>query len=601
MEVEAFNDPNGGYNPAQEPPDRFLCGTRAALAFPPTIPEAPLELVADIVCLPIDFVLLAYYLADPPLASLVEHNQLNRLERALKNGADPNKIDRRFGPYTPLWQAQASHNAKAFQILLENGAQLPECHTGILSPIENYKANREITLLVLRHGLPETWAKDRTQEFTVNEWVSCWIKDCNALKPDLQKKQQLFEIIELLLKHNFPVNSFYRKSFIKNETMKTALDLVLLNRNLSSEDKNKMASLLRAHGAKTYPELAAEDPSLPHLNLNGIDVPPQFHPVVDVLKNSVDAAGYRISDKHPTIVGPVLVIDYLPSSSAKNKKPYFETIQVHRRKSPTEWNQELEPLEIPASCRIILTDKGKKLPSQFSDDLPKRMVIDEKWFSLPTCEMYIASNPFSGRPLDDLTRIIEPLYPLSMSTAAPTKYVMDKHWHEIQSKIANFEKLIEYITFTNSLTEKEEPIHFDEWPNADNVLKRIQDKTAEMQLKGEWTLLKSHSNPDLAVMVFSTCRSLDELKTCPRPVAPFPEELVIVIRLKDFSEEHLKREWRYEDRMCIGPFLGYWHLGTYGNMPVNMFFGDAVTRETLDKIPPIIKTLFPPCNPPAQP
>ena len=99
MEVEAFNDPNGGYNPAQEPPDRFLCGTRAALAFPPTIPEAPLELVADIVCLPIDFVLLAYYLADPPLASLVEHNQLNRLERALKNGADPNKIDRRFGPY----------------------------------------------------------------------------------------------------------------------------------------------------------------------------------------------------------------------------------------------------------------------------------------------------------------------------------------------------------------------------------------------------------------------------------------------------------------------------------------------------------------------
>ena len=121
MEVEAFNDPNGGYNPAQEPPDRFLCGTRAALAFPPTIPEAPLELVADIVCLPIDFVLLAYYLADPPLASLVEHNQLNRLERALKNGADPNKIDRRFGPDTPLWQARTSHNAKAFQILLENG------------------------------------------------------------------------------------------------------------------------------------------------------------------------------------------------------------------------------------------------------------------------------------------------------------------------------------------------------------------------------------------------------------------------------------------------------------------------------------------------
>ena len=124
-------------------------------------------------------------------------------------------------------------------------------------------------------------------------------------------------------------------------------------------------------------------------------MPPQFQPVVDVLKNSVDAAGYRISDKHPTIAGPILVIDYLPAK-VKNKKSYFETIQVHRRKSPTEWNQELEPLEIPASCRIILTDKGKKLPSQLSDDLPKQMVIREQWFSLPTCEMYIMFNSFNS-------------------------------------------------------------------------------------------------------------------------------------------------------------------------------------------------------------
>ena len=612
MEVEAFNDSIGGYNPAQCPPDRFLCGTRAALSFPPTIPEAPLELVADIVCLPIDFVLLAYYLADPPLASLVEHNQLNRLERALKNGADPNKIDERFGPYTPLWQARTSHNAKAFQILLENGAQLPsECQG-----IRYHEDDREITLLALRHGLPETWAKDRNSKFTVNEWVSYWIKECNAIKPDLQKKQQLFEIIELLLKHNFPVNSLYRSSDVnslytrsdcENETMKTALDRVLLNRYLFPENKNKMAPLLREYGAKTYLELVAEDPSLPHLDLNGIDVPPQFHPVVDVLKNSVDAAGYRISDKHPTIVGPVLVIDYLPSSSAKNKKPYFETIQVHRRKSPTEWNQELEPLEIPASCRIILTDKGKKLPSRLSDDLPKQIVIREQWFSLPTCEMYIASNPFSlfGWPLDDLMNIIEPLYPLSMSTAALTKDVMDKHWYEIRSKIAFSGNMMEHMTFTNLLTEKEEPIHLDEWPNAVNIMKRIQDKTAEMQLKGEWTLLR-YNNPEVkvAAMVFSTCRSLDELKTCLRPIAPFPEELVIVILITDFSEEHLKHEWPDKEGMYIGPFLGYWHYAGYSIkslLDVKVFYGDAVSSETLDKIPPIIKTLFPPCDPHAQP
>ena len=599
MEVEAFNDPNGGYNPTQCPPDRFLCGTRAALSFPPTIPEAPLELVADIVCLPIDFVLLAYYLADPPLASLVEHNQLNRLERALKNGADPNKIDRRFGPYTPLWQARTSHNAKAFQLLLENGAQLPSesQSLGLLRPSGYDKADREITLLALRHGLPETWAKDRTQEFTVNEWVSCWIKACNALEPNLQKQQMLFEIIELLLKHKFPVNSLYRRSDSENQTMKTALDRVLLNWYLSPENKNKMASLLRAHGAKTYLELVAEDPSLPHLDLKGINVPPQFQSVIDVLKNSVDAAGYRISDKHPTIAGPILVIDYLPANSAKNKKPYFETVQVHRRKSPTEWKQELEPFEVPASCRIILTDKGKKFPSQLSDDLSKQMVISELWLSLPTCEMYIMFNSFSKfrTPREDLVKIIQPLYPPSM------KFI------QIDSKISSFfPQLEELIVFNRFLTEKLEPLHIEKWPNAANVLKRIQDKTAEMQLKGEWTLQRL--NEPLfksAIMVFNTCRSLDELQKCPRPVAPFPEELVIVILIPDFLEEHLKYKWPDNDHMYIGPFLGYWHYAGYGGIndtsKVYVCYGDAVSRETLDKIPPIIKTLFPPCNPPGQP
>ena len=608
MEVEAFNDPNGGYNPTQCPPDRFLCGTRAALSFPPTIPEAPLELVADIVCLPIDFVLLAYYLADTPLASLVEHNQLNRLERALKNGADPNKIDRRFGPYTPLWQARTSHNAKAFQLLLENGAQLPSesQSLGLLRPSGYDKADREITLLALRHGLPETWVKDRNSKFTVNEWVSYWIKECNAIKPDLQKKQQLFEIIELLLKHNFPVNSLYRSSDVnslytrsdcENETMKTALDRVLLNWYLSPENKNKMASLLRAHGAKTYLELVAEDPSLPHLDLKGINVPPQFQSVIDVLKNSVDAAGYRISDKHPTIAGPILVIDYLPASSAKNKKPYFETVQVHRRKSPTEWKQELEPFEVPASCRIILTDKGKKFPSQLSDDLSKQMVISEQWLSLPTCEMYIMFNSFSKfrTPREDLVKIIQPLYPPSMK------------FTQIDSKISSFfPQLKELIVFNRFLTEKLEPLHIEKWPNAANVLKRIQDKTAEMQLKGEWTLQRL--NEPLfksAIMVFNTCRSLDELQKCPRPVAPFPEELVIVILIPDFLEEHLKYKWPDNDHMYIGPFLGYWHYAGYGGINdtsnVHVCYGDAVSRETLDKIPPIIKTLCPPCNPPEQP
>ena len=151
-----------------------------------------------------------------------------------------------------------------------------------------------------------------------------------------------------------------------------------------------------------------------------------------------------------------------------------------------------------------------------------------------------------------------------------------------------------------------EPLHIEKWPNAANVLKRIQDKTAEMQLKGEWTLQRLNEPWfKSAIMVFNTCRSLDELQKCPRPVAPFPEELVIVILIPDFLEEHLKYKWPDNDHMYIGPFLGYWHYAGYGGINdtsnVYVCYGDAVSRETLDKIPPIIKTLFPPCDPPEQP
>ena len=89
-------------------------------------------------------------------------------------------------------------------------------------------------------------------------------------------------------------------------------------------------------------ELAKENPKLPHLNLDGIAVQPQFPPVVDLMEHSVEAAAYRVTDKHPTLEGPLLIFDYLPLKDAKAQKPYFKTIALHRRKSPTEWNQKIE-------------------------------------------------------------------------------------------------------------------------------------------------------------------------------------------------------------------------------------------------------------------
>ena len=581
-----YTELGGDTSPAKRPPQRFFCGTGTALMLgqylgPPVLVVVPIELAADIVCLPLDIAIYTHYRLNPPLALLVENNQLGKLAKALEKGADPNYIDRRFGPETPLWVAFAQHNVEAYRILLDHGAQI-DASPGSGMPYRDEWRDREITLLALRHGLPETRAKDPNSKRNVNEWVGGWMKAVTADPPKPEDVSQTFEVIELLLKHNFPVNNYFGRTD-DDETGITALDKVLLKRELPPEEKAKMVSLLRAHGAKTYPELAKENPKLPHLNLDGIAVPPQFQPVVDLMEHSVEAAAYRVTDKHPTLEGPLLVFDYLPLKDAKAQKPYFKTIALHRRKSPTEWNQEVEKMDVPAVFRMILTDKGRKVPSQMDDSLPRLMAISEKWISLPTCEMYIAYNPLTGYRNSDLESIVGLSYP-------PTESIYN---YRMKIEGPGGRHPGDSIFFMNGFMKKEDPMLIDESPEADDALKRLRAKTAEMQLQGEWRAIRSNNNK-LTHFVFTTRRTLEELKECEYPVAPYPDELIVDASLKDYKIPEKPYEWHrlsYRNQSCNG----YWNrkdCSIKHPYDAMILYGDAIPQETIKKFAPIFEQLF---------
>ena len=583
-----YTELGGDTSPAKRPPQRFFCGTGTALLAgkylgPLIWVDVPIELAADIVCLPLDIAIYTHYRLNPPLALLVKNNQLDKLAKALEKGADPNYIDRRFGPYTPLWMASAQHNVEAYRMLLEHGAQI-DASSGYGMPYRDEWRDREITLLALRHGLPETRAKDPNSKRNVNEWIGGWMKAVTDAPPKPEDVSQTFEVIELLLKHNFPVNNYFGRTD-DGETGITALDKVLLKRELPPEEKAKMISLLRAHGAKTYPELAKENPKLPHLNLDGIAVPPQFQPVVDLMEHSVEAAAYRVTDKHPTLEGPLLIFDYLPLKDAKAQKPYFKTIALHRRKSPTEWNQKIEKIDVPAVFRMILTDKGRKVPSQFDDSLPRLMAISEKWISLPTCEMYVAYNPLTGYSNSDLESIVGLSYP-------PTESIYNYRM-KIWGPSGRHPR--DSYFFMNGFMGKEDPMLIEESPEATDALKRLRVKTAEMQLQGEWRAIRSKNNNKLIHFVFTTHRTLEELKECEYPVAPYPDELIVDASLTDYKIPEKPYEWHrlsYRNQS----YNGYWNLNNSCSIkhPYDALIlrGDAVPQETIKKFAPILEELF---------
>ncbi len=597
-----------------EPPHRIFFGTRLnlgfSLFFPPAflvmIWDLPFELAADVVMLPFDLGYYAYYLAKPPLSLLVEKHQNDRLEKMLKLGADPNKIDYRYymPDWLPLFVAFQKDNSEAAKLLLEHGAKVTARYLYFFQG--NHSNERaKIVLYALRTDIPKEMVQDKEAEFLVNQWVRRWIgRRIYNDKSDKHDGTLEFEVVSLLLKHGFPVNSI-RKMNEERTTQKTALDEVLTERQLAPEDRDKMVALLRLHDAKTFYELAKEDTTLPHLDLSGIEIAPQFRPVVEILMHSKEAAGYRASNSCQGIDGPHLMFDYLPSKQLKEGYNHTKTINVHTRKalSKIEWNQECESVEIPEFYRIILTQKGRKVPSQIHSDWPREMVIREQWVTLETCEMYVAFNaercPGQLLAYEDLEAIALTTVPREMSNYAARsnfqhlKVPMD---YRFFTELFNFEKL-----FTGKLDSS-----IADSTEVQEFLKRANKKTAEKGLPGQWRFHAKVINNDSSfakikneiVYFYSSRRTLEELANTPKPLAPFPNEILVLAHVRQpIENNNSNNKTSYSvDKPLLYDYGGYWRDATCGfgfeHGYAMIMCGDDAAKEAFWDIIEVLAELF---------
>lgn len=602
-----------------EPPSRIFCGVRRNLQDltgdkPSTtfffLADLPFEVVADVVMLPMDIAVYAEYCMNPPLSLLVEKNDLKKLEARLKHGAAPNEKDWRYYG-SPLMNASKYRNIEAVKLLLKYGAK-PE-HVSYFKYYSDAFCQEE-AYLYLRHGVPDGFASNLEAVIYVREWIEAWLSlyksskyksSDEKIKENNKRRQQHFEIIKMLLDNHFPTNSIWR-NYHEGETQRTALDLVLLDKNLPLHEKETMVALLRSHGAKEYTELAQENPNLPHLDKAGLTIPLAFAPVVNILEHSYEAAGYRLSKGFPGVNGESLVIDYLPIKELLAKKPYFVTIMGHRRKSPTEWNQELESFEVPAYFRAVLTEKDNKVPTQL-DGVPLERVFYEQWFSLPTCELYLQFHPrtFSRGVRDnvELRDIVLMRYPKGTNFDSLST---DEIPYSVQSLDENtFKEILWYVKEDNSDEPSEEEKAF---------LERAIKKTAEFGLSGHWERLPKrkldHRGYNLPITyVFSTHRSLEELRKTPSPVAPYPDEVLIIlpfVQLPSADAPQYISNGRFQPRSLRPSEREYWNhsraflffkregLGGWG-MDVTIMHGDeAVKQKTFSSIKPLLKAIYEP-------
>ncbi|MBR0459201.1 MAG: hypothetical protein IJJ26_08175 [Victivallales bacterium] len=597
---------------ANEPPRRFFSGSKLNLSivesdflaplFIFTIWELPLEVAADVLMLPVDLAIYSYYLAKPPLGLLIEKNRNNWLAFMLKQGVDPNQIDYRYHDNgTPLSLAIKYRNSEAAKLLLAHGAKCTTDDCGFFYPTTDTE-RQKVTLAILQSGIPKEIGQKNETKYYVRNWIEEWIcKEERKKDEEVISKEMMFEIISLLLQNGFPVNKtgFDPHTF---HTGKTILDVVLDNRRIPLESQRKMVSLLRSHNAKTFAEVAKEHSDWPHLDLHGIDIDPQFQPVVDILERTRDAAGFRVSDKFEGMEGPVLVFDYLPPTAARKGEPYTKPLHYHRRISEREWDQNCETMEIPRHHRIVLTPKGRKVPSQIPDGCPPAMFFHELWTTLDSCEMYVEAafpSQVNGWLYTHVSKGLweyEDLEAILLTTIprGTSKYAA----RSLYDKNVNMHIPPEYYFF-NFLPGK---LETSPSLQAEAVLQRANRKTAELHLPGRWYLLHPSSNEECLVLVYSSMRTLEELRNAPRPVAPFPKETIVNIDV-------IFKSHPYEQSFLTYPHnndVGYWNRRHYqlrhkkdptgpylsDDYGAAILHGDDVSEETLAALKLVLDEIF---------
>lgn len=544
----------GDYN---KPENRFYVGTRllkrdldGPFLGPLALPFFPGEIIADTLFLPVDCIRYLNFKCNPPLAYYIEQNDLESARKKLEAGADPNAIDYRVSRWQPVIIAKDNNSLAALKLLAKHKAKIPSEFIWI-SP-----NNLDFYLEIFKNRL-----------FDANEWkasikglIFTWIPR-QLSQYDQDRLDKHIELITLLLEQGFSPNDMDDNALRSHVT---ALD-ILLNADYNGLDKSRLINLLKAHGAKTYLELAESNPELPHLNKKGLDIHPAFKSFVEKIEKSDQSELYRLSTSYPEVDCPVLVIDMVWNKSGKEQ---IRTTRIaHRRKTPTEWDQNGEPFEIPVLCRVVLTPPGRKVSSSLHDGMPSDNIIHEKWHTFPEYEVYV-QNPIPQ--YEHPTGIFRILNEIKESG-----YV---EWGWKENAPFGF---WEFNTL-HKLIEQANPAIKSNWMN-----KRWQDKAGlrlkEIGIEGNW--LHQWSSSRVQNHVFDTHRKTEDIRKDIWDIVPYPTEIMISINRCNKPNPNAKEDHQQSTGGHDGRRYWNWQYhGWPGKGGITILYGDEVSEETIEKI-----------------
>lgn len=564
----------------QPVPERFFGGTKENvrrichgnlnLKTPCYLLDIPFELIADILFLPKDVFLYAGYIINPPLALLVHQNKYDELKARLENGEYPNAADLRYpGPW-PVEQAIYDDNAAMYALLLEYGAPSMRPY----DIVDHYTPNAKemIRLALERDGSQAVKNNDGDPVFT-------W---CRILKDGKNMTQEAQEncvcIIEMLLEHGFSAQ-FPHEYWEQNKGIQmTPLDLIISSQSLSPKLKERVVSLLRAHGGMILEEVTSKNRTVPsnpviiknpepcdfssQLKKDGIEIDPIFNQAVKILMGDPTSRYYRISTKFPGLECPALVIDFgIPD---KNGNLFYrKNIKIHRRVSKTEWNQQTKEFEIPVQGRLIFTPKGLRIPSRLQEDMPQ-CILREAWLTFADCECYCESlgAKWSSHPEEN--------------TLAFTRIA------EGQAEKTDKKGYLDYVWSNDRPIHTELSVYQDTITQADKTcLEKASLATAEAGIAGDWS--RTINTNDERIYHFTNHGRFK--KTISEEIVPYPDEILCSLHIYR-PAKHNKSKGTPVITLNSLEGKSYWNCrsAAYKEMHLRIFFGDEVPLEKVEQL-----------------
>ncbi len=218
---------------------------------PLVVVDLPLELAVDTVCLPVDLIHYAQYCSDPPLDKYLRDNDLEGLEKKLKEGVSPNVIAPWFHEREPLlYQAYENHNEEAFELLLKYGAIVP-FHL-LHSEDKLDESTYRMLQRVFRDGCPKE-LQIQAQEGGFSYWILKYLMLERQSSPN---DRLLVDFMVLLLENGFSPNEWnhIRGDLPCSPQNQYPLDVVMANKAMEPKEKDRLIAAMRKHGALTYGE-----------------------------------------------------------------------------------------------------------------------------------------------------------------------------------------------------------------------------------------------------------------------------------------------------------------------------------------------------------